>query len=98
MYALCACFINHCCYVFRVPTTSFKPSFRSFVCLLKVTSKLLLFASSVLCVCVRVVWGRSSPRRSSDHAELSAPEPAGYERYERDEPDLYADQYAPYPR
>ncbi|KAJ8707561.1 hypothetical protein PYW08_010813 [Mythimna loreyi] len=42
---------------------------------------------------------RSSPRRSSGgRAELAAAEPAGYERYERDEPDLYADQYTPYPR
>ncbi|KAH9644958.1 hypothetical protein HF086_003288, partial [Spodoptera exigua] len=42
---------------------------------------------------------RSSPRRSSGgRAELAAAEPAAYERYERDEPDMYAEQYAPYPR
>ena len=53
----------------------------------------------LLCTCC-VCGGRSSPRRSSGGRELAPAEPAAaaYERYERDEPDLYAEQYAPYPR
>uniref|UniRef100_A0A2A4JLG5 SAM domain-containing protein n=1 Tax=Heliothis virescens TaxID=7102 RepID=A0A2A4JLG5_HELVI len=43
---------------------------------------------------------RSSPRRSSGErgGEAGARGGDAYERYERDEPDLYAEQYAPYAR
>lgn len=57
--------------------------------------------SVVTCVCG---W-RVSPRREVREARGAAGEErgAGEERadgygYERDEPDVYADQYAPYPR
>lgn len=41
---------------------------------------------------------RSSPRRSSaGHGGVESAAAERYDRYERDEPDLYGEQFAPYP-